>query len=268
MERSEHRKLLDKYAYNNLSDAERKVIEKLRKNDPVFKEQLEFEERLKDSTIFDQINNLNNKASFREKRKVVRRNFLILLISIFTIVLLLFWYYMPNNSDSTEISTEPIATKFSPFDIYAKHLEHKPNFLQNKGTSFIELPDYQVFKEWMKVYEARNYTEAEKLFSQYKSLDNPYELYAQFYLGQIYLHLKKAEEAVNVFEKIIENSNLNMDADRSLQSYFESESFLGLGLAHILMGDLENVQRFLEKIQNDEFLGVKARTILQDIKQK
>jgi len=266
MEGREQRDLLDKYVYNTLSDAERNAIEELKKKDPVFKEQIEFEERLKDSTVFDHINELNHKASIKEKGKVIKRKFLLSLLALFTMILLLLWYFKDNNPIPKEKNTVPIAS-INHLDIYSKYLAHKPNFLQTEGASFFETADYQKLKEWLEIYEVRNYIKAEKLLSQYESIEHPYQLYAQFYLGQVFLHLKKSDEAVKIFKEVINNSERVLNPDKSIQNYIDSESYLGLGLAYILKEDLINAQLALEKIQHRKNIEVKAQTILQEIKQ-
>ncbi|GLR19889.1 tetratricopeptide repeat protein [Portibacter lacus] len=233
--------LLDKYLEGSLSEAETNVFNSLRKSDPDFDEQVNFQDDLAEVVLEDErrrlktllLNRKSNITNSKNPNKWILIGLGILLL-LATIILVRY----VNSGNPNEA-------------IYASFYEPLPNSYRPVSRNSINNAETQGFT----AYESENYVLAAEKFEE--RLKDQYDLSIVFYQGICYGENGDLDAAIQNLEKI-----------KGKEFPYATESQYYLGLYYLKQNNktesIRNLQDFIQSGKDEELIQ-NAKAILDKI---
>ncbi len=232
--------LIDKYIQKTATPEELLEIQRLLKEDPVFKKEFYFHLELKEAIRIEENQKLKKQLQQLETAKNSKKLYLNIykIAAILIIGLGILWFF--NASPNYD---KIYAENFEPFPNIVAPTVRNHNHSENKITKAFSL------------YDNQNYTAAAIAFKELYDQDKV--PYANFYYAMSLM-------GENQFKKAIESLE---NPDWEVSEQYEIYTYWYLGLAHLKLGDKDKAKDYLHKtIQANHPMAEQAQKILDKIK--
>ena len=243
--------LIEKYLEQKMSADERQQFEKLLKNDPALKEELQLHRQAAAVLKGEKVHELRsvlkdvdkNWGAKKDEKKGVARtiNFRRVIAIAATVLLLVMAYQMFFTGGGTISNEQLFADNFQPYQM----------LLSQRGIS--EEEKNVLLENAITAYSKNDFQGASEAFQQL-SKSEPDDITYQFYLAVAQLGAKNNDAAINVFSQISSTEN----------NPFKEQSQWYLGLAYLQKGDVENAKKSFTEIQSGQFKYNEAQQVLQE----
>ena len=232
--------LIDKYIQKTATPEELLEIQRLLKEDPVFKKEFYFHLELKEAIRIEENQKLKNQLqqldTIQSPKKFRLNIYKIAAILIMGLGLLWFFNTSPNYD-------KIYAENFEPFPNIIAPTVRNHNSSQNKVTKAFNL------------YDNKNYTAAAIAFKELH--DENEDSYANFYYAMSLLGDNQLKKAIKVLE----------NPDWEVPEQYEVYTYWYLGLAHLKLGNKDRAKDYLHKtLQTNHHIAAQAQKILDKIK--
>ncbi|MEM6698220.1 MAG: tetratricopeptide repeat protein [Bacteroidota bacterium] len=241
--------LIEKYLAEEMRGEELENFEAQLQVDEALRDELELHQQISETlkgekvhelrSVLKEVNQNWEDGSKKESARVIQFNLKRILTIAAAVVLLFFAYQflMPSNLSSQEI--------------YATHFEPYPMLLNQRSIDQ-KTDDQATYNNAISFYTKQQYPEALTAFEKLLATQ-PDNITYQFYQANILLADNKAEQAIPVFQKILDGDHPN----------FEEQARWYLAMAHLQREDLKNAKALLEKIEAGQYKSKEATKILK-----
>ncbi|MCH7412460.1 hypothetical protein MM213_03110 [Belliella sp. R4-6] len=219
-----HEELIIKYFEGNLSDSEREVFEDLLESDPLFKEEVVFQQKTKLAFQNNQrkvlkgfLNKIENDIQESEKstaKPKSRRLWSIMAVAAALISILAVTYFVKT---STSQSDDEISQNFYAF------YEPYPNVVKPITRGEIVNPEELEIAAFI-AYESSDFKQADSLFAELKNQQKEYIL---FYRGITKIELEQYDSANMLFESYLYSEGMQ----------FRDQAKWYMALSYLVKGD-------------------------------
>lgn len=243
--------LIEKYLAQEMQGEELKDFEAKLQTDGELKDELSLHRQVTATLKGEKVHELRGllkevdqsweDRSKKDSAKVVNFNFRRILTIAAAVALLVIGYQflMTSNLSSQEI--------------YASNFEPYPMLLNQR--SIDETTDDQAtYNNAISFYTKQQYSEALTAFEKLLA-NQPDNTTYQFYQANILLADNKADQAIPIFQKILDGDHPN----------FEEQTRWYLAMAYLQNEDLENAKTLLDDIQQGQYQAKEAAKILKQL---